>query len=185
MAAFYDQGNYAVRIVGQSLTENKKGNPELQLTIKIVGQYAADGELHPIDSEFNRTIFLTLTDGTIGTADRPGWVLEVLQYLGFTGASLAALDPDDKHHVSFVGRECNAYCKVETYEGKEREKWNISRPREAKPAAPIDKKKLRGLDARFGKTLKAFAGRAPATVPPSEPPASPAAAATADDDIPF
>jgi hypothetical protein len=156
MAAYFEQGKYKVRIEAQSLGENSKGNPELQLRLKILGYYEKN-EFCEIDAEYPRTVYLVLTDATIGTSDKPGWVLQVLRALNFNGTSFAQLDPEHKDAVSFVGLEVDARCDHETWQGKEREKWSILRDGggSTKARKPLEKKSLRALDAKFSKLLKA------------------------------
>lgn len=194
MAAFYEPGKYRVRVTKQQFGENKNSNPELQLAIKPIGIY--EGE-EPSDMEglYDRTIFLTLTEGTLGTAEKPGWVMTTLLFLGFNGTSFAQLDPEHTKAISFVGKEFDARCDVEEYQGKEREKWNVLRPGTGSggPATkPIATKAVRALDAKFGKLLKSSIGR-PAPNSPADPESTAAAIATmdppppgrAEEDIPF
>jgi hypothetical protein len=161
MAAYFDKGKYRIRITDQSLGENRNGNPELQLRFDVIGIHTKAG-VEEMNGEYPRTIYLVMTDGTIGTADKPGWVLEVLRSLNFNGQSFAQLDPSHEKAVSFVGLEIDARCDHEEYDGREREKWSIVRPNASStlaPAKPLEKKSLRALDAKFGKVLKAVNGR--------------------------
>lgn len=172
MPAYYDRGKYRVKVVDQKLGENSKGNPEIQLVVQPLGIYAADGQVSTMHFPYTRTIFLVLTEGTIGTADQPGWVLLTLQYMGFNGKSFGDLDGSWK----CVGNEYDAICAHEEYEGKEREKWSIHRPASAGQGVahkPLEKKGLRALDAKFGKVLKAVVNNTPAkpTVDPNKIPA--------------
>ena len=155
MAAFYDKGTYQAKIVKQSLGENSKGNPELQLTLQPTAVVLQNGELAEQPFPYERTIYLTFTDGTLGTEANPGWVLQTLAYLGFEGGSFADIEKHD-----FTGQEVTALCAHDNYQGKEREKWSILRPRTAAPVKPLDKKGLRTLDAKFGKALKAVVKQA-------------------------
>lgn len=196
MAAFYESGKYRVKIAKQAFGKNKKDNFELQLTIKPIGVYSKpnspDEQLSEFDAPYERTIFLTLTEGTLGTTEKPGWVMQNLTYLGFNGDSFAQLDPNDKDAISFVGLELDARCDHEDYEGKEREKWNIIRPgggASGPTTKPAEKKEVRALDSKFKSLLKANAkGRELATVgagvvDPGDPPPPPAG--RSDEEIPF
>ena len=159
MAAFYENGKYQALIVGQSLGENTMGNPEVQLRIKPIGIYDRTGEVSNFDGPYERTIYLVLTDATLGTPDKPGWVMQLLQFLGFNGTSFSQLDPAHPQAIDFTNKEVDAVCQVETYEGKDREKWNILRGgSNNSPAKPLPNKAIRGLDAKFGKLLKSFRG---------------------------
>lgn len=159
MAAFYEANRYKVKITNQVLTENKKGNPELQLTVQPIAVYER-GEFSEFAGPYERTVYITLTDGTIGTPDSPGWALQLLEFLGFNGQSFAQLDPADDNAISFIDTVVDARCVIDTYNGVEREKWDIIRPGRM-TATTIDKKSIRALDAKFGKTLKSISKKQP------------------------
>ena len=183
MAIFYEQGRYLVRITNQVLTENKKGNPELQLTIKPLAVYEqGNDEPQFLEFPYERTLFFTLTEATIGTASKPGWVLETLRFLGFQATSFGALDPSHPEHVSFVNNTHDAICQHEAYEGKDRERWNLWRG-ERPPAAPIAREGIRKLDAMFGNVLKATTS--PKTTRPPTPESGLPDQGPRDDSIPF
>lgn len=205
MSVHYDQGRYSARITGQTLAVNRSGNPELQLQITPYQFHRQDGPVQ-LGTDWPRTVYLALTEATLGTTDRPGWVLSTLSYLGFAGTSFAELDPENPDHHSFIGRDVEARCTHDAYEGKEREKWTISRPGgSAATGGRIDKKGLRALDARFGKLLKTLAtkrhGQSATSPAPSSPPSAAAPkqpqkadssypdrngpASATDDNIPF
>jgi len=190
----YDNGTYKVKIVDQSIGENNNGNPELRLTIQPLGIYFDDMEpdgtkkksLCDQDYPFTRTVFLALTDGTMGTPDQPGWVAHTLKFLGFTGESLSQLDKDHPQHISLIGIEADATNQIENYKGKDREKWNFLRGTGQQQQRALAKDALRQLDAKFGKVLKAVQT---AKTNPRPPLASPvpafAGASRAGEDIPF
>lgn len=163
MATYYEEALYDVKIISQQLRENNKGNPELVLGIKPF-RHADAG--HNIDDGKPRAIYLTLTENTLGTPSNPGWVLQTLQWLGFTGTSFAQLDPEHPQAVLFEGKEVQALCKHEEYNGKENEKWSFWRGRSNTAAKPVEKKTIRALDSKFKSLLKTFAatGAEPATV---------------------
>lgn len=167
----YDEGRFRVRIVDQQFGENKKGNPELQLIAQPIGYYnQGDEEFTPAYFQWPRTIFLTLTEGTLGTPDNPGWVMQTLKFLGFSGTSFSALDPNADNAHKFAGLEVDALCKHDEYDGKTREKWSILKPGGSRPQiGKIEKKSVRQLDAKFGKVLKAVATEAPVAVMAAEP----------------
>ncbi len=184
MAAFYTPGRYRVRIVAQTLTENKRGNPELQLKVQPIGYYEQNGEYVQHDFPYQRTVYLTLTEGTIGTPDKPGWIMELLRFMGFDGSSFGQLDPEAKDAVSFIGHEHDAICVVGDYESKEREKWSIYRGGSGAAAKPMEKKCIKALDAKFKALLKARDKKQKDASPqPAPEPAM--AAAPAGEDIPF
>lgn len=174
----YDEGKYRIRIVSQTLAEGgqkKDGGdkaPSLVFGIMPIGWYEK-GELQDLDDDFERTIFLPITEATLGTTDKPGWVLQTLQWLGFTGASFALLDPASDDHQSFVGKEMDALCKHESYQGKDREKWSFLRGGgDGFKAKQASSKEVRGLDAKFAKLLKTLQGtpsKTPAPRPEEQP----------------
>lgn len=192
MPAYYAAGRYKVRITGQALTENRGGNPELQLRILPVAQYV-NGKESGISTDFERTIFLTFTDKTIGlSATEPGWVLVVLRTLGWKGTSFFEFADDHADKHSFVGLEVNALCQHKAgqrYEngqlvstGDNVEKWSFTTKREPKPVTPAGKKTFKSLNTKFSKILKATANVDPATMPqPEGPSLQPAGAG----EIPF
>ena len=176
----YDRGLYRVRIDNQQLGESQNGNPQIVLTFTPLGQYdMKDNSLFTCPSEA-RSAFMTITDNTID------FILETLRHLGFQGNSFAQLDPDTTGFHDFRGVECDAYCKHDEYEGKTKEKWNISRGKVTLNVKPLEKKDLRALDAKFGKKLKATpaATNGPTKAPPARGQA-PAPAAPVPEDIPF
>ncbi len=165
MATYYDEGRYLARITNQTFGENKNGNPEVQLTIKPVGQYAEqDKKVYEISdgTARERTIYLTLTEATIGSLDKPGWVLQTLNFLGFRGESFRELDPAEEGHHSFVGLEVDALCQHKEWNGNNQERWSILRPNGTKAEVKrLEKKSIRGLDAKYGKLLKKLAKDVP------------------------
>lgn len=175
MAVYFGEGRYRVRIESQAIAEGKKredgteGNPSLQIGIMPIGQYV-DNEIEEVHSLYGRTVYLPLTDGTIGTLDNPGWVLMTLRFLGWQGTSFSELDPNEQPCHSFVGLECDAICQHDEYQGKQREKWSIHRPRGQGEAIgkTLDKKGLKSLDAKFGKVLKSTA-KAPISTVKDQP----------------
>jgi hypothetical protein len=162
MSVYFDEGKYRVRIENQAISEGKKredgteSNPSIELQIMPIGKYEQN-ELESVYAQYGRTIFLPLSEGTIGTAENPGWVLLTLRYLGWKGESFAELDPSNSPCHSFVGVECDAICQHDEYQGKQKEKWSIFRPRQQGEGygKPIDKKGLKTLDAKFQKALRA------------------------------
>lgn len=184
---YYTAGKYTGRIVNQVLTENRAGNPELQLVFLPTASIDAHGQADSITTDFPRTIYLTLTERTIGTPEKPGWVLLTLQFLGFNGTSFSQLDPDSDNPCSFIGMEVELRCNIETYEGKDREKWSVIRPGAGTIAKPAAKKTIRALDAKFSKLLKARTANPPSQPATTQlaPTAQTDAALLGNEDIPF
>ena len=76
MAAYFEQGKYRIRITAQAITENKNGNPEVQLTFDIIGQYR-DNKPVMISAEYPRNrSYLVLPNKADGSrrTNEPGWV---------------------------------------------------------------------------------------------------------------
>ena len=138
-----------------------------------------DGDLLHCEAA-ERTIFWTFTPKTMD------WVTRDLARLGYNKSSFRFLDPDDPNAHSFEDVEIPVYFTYEEYQGKWKEKWKLGGQREVKP---VEAKKVRELDAMFGKALRsAVSQNAPAQAPApiNTDLAADTAAAVADDDgIPF
>jgi hypothetical protein len=173
---FYNEGPYEGEVTKQSLgVTGEKNTPAFILTCRIVGKIGPDGVSYQVDAEYERTLYLYLTEKT------KDFTLEKLKVLGFNKSSLKFLSPDVSGYVNFVGNVVPLYCKHEEYNGKMREKWSISTPREEKPIEPIKSQDLSKLDALFGRGLREIAAQA-------EPPkkeAVPSGAPASGDDVPF
>ena len=133
------------------------------LELELLASIGRDGqEYEPEASRFPPKIYLAVTDATMGTADRPGWVADTLKYLGFQG-DFANLERDVKD------KEVEVYCKYESNQkGQQVEKWNVSRPRTAKPAA---RQEVRKLNTQFAGLFKGM--RCPRPPPSPRPTARP------------
>lgn len=183
---YYARGAYKAEIIGQGLSKSSKENSQFWIQAKILE--SIDDPSLAIE-QYDRTIFWSITEGTID------FVVEKLERLGFRGESFKQLDPGTANHHSFVGQEVDLFCKLEQYEGKEREKWDLSRGTGGGPpnVAPLDDAQARQLDALFGRKLKErFRGSAakPAGVPAAQTLAANAkkyeeAVAGSGDEIPF
>ncbi len=146
--------------MGQS--DNEAKTPYFALKFNIVARVENEQE-HACDSG-ERTIYLYLSEKALPMTT------EVLEFLGYDKDSLKFLNPEQQGYFNFTGKRCDLWCKMEEWQGKPKEKWNISTPR--KPPTPIDDKELRRLDSLFGKAIRAQRGPGiPAATPPA-PPAS-------------
>lgn len=175
--AYYDEGVHLGEVLQQGLTEAKTGTAQFVLKVKILGATEASDpmdEFAPHGQQYERTIYMPLTDKTVE------FVVPQLQTLGFTGKSLGQLDPSHPSHQSLVGVRAKLWCGHKPDQsGDIREKWSISR--ESAPVTPLEPKKLRQLDALFGKALQ---GGAKLTPQPSSRVAV-ADQGITDDDLPF
>lgn len=150
---YYDTGAYVGEIINQGLGESKTGTPYFFLKVKVLGT-PDDNSYVPAAQQYERTVYFYLSEKAMeGT-------VENLKTLGFDGKSLSQLDLDHAQAISFVGNQIDLYCNHGEYNGEWREKWNLSRILEVQKIEP---KKLRQLDALFGKSLKT----APANTAPT------------------
>jgi hypothetical protein len=182
----YVRGAYKAEVIAQGLGTSKAGNPQFWIQAKIL-ESIDDPTL--VVEQYDRTIFWSITEGTIE------FVCEKLERLGFKGDSFRLLDPNVPNHHSFVGQVVDLFCKLETYDGKEREKWDLSRGVLSGPpnVEPLGDAAARQLDALFGRKLKERT-RGAAVKPQGVPAAQTAAAnakkyetemAATGDEIPF
>lgn len=162
MGIYYEEGRYRVRIIDQVLSDGEKRadgsekSPSLILEVEVLGMYNRDGELEGIKtSQYGRRIYLPLTDGTIGTAENPGWVLLTLRFLGWEGVDFGELNTASKPCCSFEGLEVDATCSYNEYQGKTNERWSIFRPKEpGEGTKPMESKGIKMLNAKFANVLK-------------------------------
>lgn len=171
---FYAEGPYMGEVLKQALgVTGEKETPTFILSVQITDRLDRDDNPVQVD-QYERTIYMHLTEGT------REFTLERLKVLGFAKSSLKFLSPEVPGHVNFVGQSVRLWCKHETYQGKTREKWNISTPREDKPIVPIKSTELSKLDALFGKGLREISAQQPAPARETVP-----ASAPVSNDVPF
>lgn len=183
---YYSQGAYKCEVIDQGLSMSSTEKPQIWLLVRVL-QSNDNPDL--TINQYERTIFWTLTEKTID------FTLDKLERLGFSGQSFRDVDPNVEGHHSFVGQIIDCWCRLETYEGKEREKWDLSRDLTVTPPDPLGDSDARKLDALFGRKLKERFKKSSAAKPakaesqPNEPLAvgnvQSAGAPPADDDIPF
>lgn len=118
-----DPGLHHGVLTGQSVTEAKSGNLQVELQFSIY-------------EGVDRTVFLPLTDKA-----RESFVDAQLLDLGFNGNF-----EDPKFREDLYTDGIDLWLKYETYENKEREKWGISSGGGGTPA-PADK--LKRLNAQW------------------------------------
>lgn len=177
----YQAGNYLGEITQQGLSKAKTGNTQFVVRVKVLGCPTGDGQYAPDPFQYERTIFLTITQNTID------FVSETLEYLGYDRQGFGPLDPSHPQHQSFIGKQVDLYCTHENDQsGNPREKWRISRNGGSKALelTPLNQKELRELDALFGRNLRSGSSKA-APTPTTNRQTSPATPEITDDDIPF
>lgn len=160
MSTKLEPRRYLAEILYHTMNTNGQGNPELRLA--VLPRAGTDGQ--PLPPGYSPTpiiIFMTITANTMqvpqtleqiaaGDLPRPGWVLETLRHIGFTGNDLATLDPESDIPANFAGRKVTILGSEDEYKGKKRIRWNIVRESETKP---VETNQLKHLSARFNKIL--------------------------------
>lgn len=169
----YEKGQYRGTIISQALGESNTGTPQFVFRFTVDARVNAGQEYATQEGE--RTCYIYLNDKTMEFATRD------IRSLGFDKNSLRYLDPTVAGFHDFVGTSVQMFCKHEEYQGKTREKWNISNPREF-DVKPVEQSKLRNLDNLFGRAMKASGATVKA---PIAPPQTDAGLGVTDDDVPF
>src|SRR5262249_35737813 len=101
------------------------------------------------------------------------WLISTVQFLGYTGDDLLALDPSAPNAFDFEGREFLVTCKHEEYNDQIRVKWSVYRPGSFNP---LTRERLLALNDRYGPLVpeikqRRAAKEAAATAKPTESPA--------------
>ena len=184
MKPYYEEGLHAGEVLSQALTKSKTGTVQFVLRCKILGTATEEGYT-PASQQYERTVYMAITAGTID------FVVDTLKSIGYEKQSFKYLDPAVDGAHDFTGQQVDLWCKHDEYKGEQKEKWNISRPREQKPVELLSAAELRQLDALFGKALKGGARSAPVKATPqkatavAEPEPLDDGTFITDDDIPF
>ncbi len=146
---FYQPGVYVAEVTAQALSKASTGTNQFVLRFKILGTPTDDGSFFPDANQYERTIYMALTEKTMT------FVAEALEKLGYGGTGFGPLDPSHPNHESFAGNQVDVYCKHENDQsGNPRERWQISRGASSLKVVPLEAKEVRELDALFGKALK-------------------------------
>jgi hypothetical protein len=163
-APFYDVGLYQGRVLQQGIGKSGTGTPQFVLKIKVLGPVEGDGTFTPSRQQYERTIYMSLTEKTLP------FTVETLGILGFTGDKISQLDPSNPNHQSFVGKDFDFWCSHEDrYEGEgQRERWQVSKGSQALELKPLNTKGARQLDSLFGKALAANKSKVKAVAPKDE-----------------
>lgn len=135
----------------------KSGNPQMCLTFEVTHSWNGEGwddMMRPIE----RSVFLSLTDAAWPYSE------EKLTRLGFNGNFES---PD------FTETEADLECKIESYQGKDKEKWDLAGGGSFEPE-PAPKDVTRTLSAKWKAKGKPVTSPPPAGRPkaPARPPAA-------------
>src|SRR5262249_15084726 len=147
MGLYHEQARYQATIAAAALgqAKNEKKTPQLELTLDINGMYGEDGQVYECrKGRVPPSVYLSITEATMGTDAQPGWVAEVLGVLNFNG--------DFNDTDQFVGMVVDVYCAHgQNQKGDPREQWSIERKRDPRQGVNMEKKQVRTLNSRFGK----------------------------------
>lgn len=172
-------GKYVGHIQQWSLGKASTGNPQFTITFALAYYKLAGGGQEDCPS-LERTIFRSITDKTID------FFVKDLQALGYDRDTFDALDPKAPDAFDFQGIEIEASLKYETYEGKEREKWNLAMTGGGLVIEPLEQSGLASLNAMFGSNLKAMRAAGAVAAPRrAEPAPAGADPGSKDEEIPF
>lgn len=193
---YYAPGNYWCQVTNQALGQTSKGDPQFVLSFAVLGKVNPsdpDGELLSCGESYERTIYRTITEKTID------WLIEDVKHLSGRGEKdpsilsdgFQFLDPGTPGFLDLRGVEFGAYCQHDTYEGKTREKWNVSTGKP--PVEALDDQGVRKLNALFGKQLKTLStgakkppqSKADSLAKGRNPELAAEIAAAGNDEIPF
>lgn len=166
------EGIYFGTIKKAVTSQSSKGNPQMCITFDVTDFGVGEGweSIRPIE----RTIFLSLTDGAWEYTERK------LTNLGFNGNFDAPV---------FTEESANLEMKVEEYQGKMKEKWDIAGG--SFEATPASADVTRNLNAKWKAKAAPVASAKPKGKPNAPPAQKPVTAGTtterpgSDDDIPF
>jgi hypothetical protein len=163
----YAEGTHVGQIVGQGLSKAKTGNYQVVLGVKILGLPNDDGSYDPHKFQNVRTIYLTITQGTLE------FLMPKMEAIGFNGSSWGQMDPAHPQNINLIGTQVDLWCKHETGQDDVlREKWDISTGPKGIVIEALSPKDIRQLDSLFGKALKpkAVSGQRTATKPVTKQP---------------
>lgn len=156
MSETLQPGRYLVRVVGGCLGESSSGNPQIEFGLKPLQFFDPEGGGQPVPiSASTQIMYCAVTEGTMGTVSEPGWLVRLLLDLGVRG------ELSDKALQATKGQEREAILTYETYEGKERPRWNIYPERGTTAYRPLDRKKQASLNSKFGGLLKKLGSELP------------------------
>src|SRR4051812_38247155 len=119
-ATTYSKGKYRAEVVDQGFEQSSgKGTPCFFLQIRILARYDEQGQAQECP-RYERTYRQYLNTET-GVNILRGQ----LKSLDVQVTGLAQLDPGAANHVSLVGRTIDVACELESYRGRQQERWSI------------------------------------------------------------
>jgi hypothetical protein len=157
----YSEGRYQAEILEHGFEESSvKGTPGFFIQLKILARYDEEGRLRECP-QYERTYRQYLANET-GVNILRGDMKAIDVQL----EDLAQLDPGAPKGLNLRGRKIDVACRLETYQGQQRERWGIARNRKK-----LNLNEVRILNDRFGHLLrdgKSQAGPAPAVTEPNQ-----------------
>lgn len=142
-------GKFECEIVSHYIEpQGTRKGPQIVLKFKVLNKLNADGTRDAVEGEVIRTKWMTITDKT---AER---YAADLAHLGFEGHP-SQLDPsagDD--FLDLTGTIGTFFSRKSTFEGNEREDWDVDRPKVAKSPQPLDPASRAEMDVLFGESFK-------------------------------
>lgn len=150
----FEAGSYMGRITKWGLSAAKTGTPQFFATFVPLGRIdpakPSDTENLIACPDWERTVFRAITENTID------FVARDLAALGYTRDTFDQLDPEHADAHSFADMEIRVVCKHESYQGKEKERWDFAFGDGFTPKA-MESGGMKKLNALFGKKLKQVA----------------------------
>lgn len=146
MSRVFEPGNYKAVLTKVSYGKSKeKGTPQVTFGFMPQG-IMKNGRVEPCP-QFERAVFKYITENTVD------YVVQDLEKLGYDRGNFDELDSTHPNAFPFVGLEINVYLEYETYQGKEKERWNFSRDGGLKNT-PMEKSEAAKVNAMFAAKLR-------------------------------
>jgi hypothetical protein len=144
VATSYVEGRYLAEVLDQGFGQSEvKHTDYFYLTLKVLGRYDLQGQLQACPQHV-RTYQQFLANET-----GINILFGDLKAIGVEIADLTQLYTGAPDYANLVGRQIHVCCALETYAGKERERWSIFRPRRK-----LDLDAVRALNERFRQSLR-------------------------------
>lgn len=175
----FTAGYYVGHIQKWNLSEAGTGNPQFVINFIPAYKKGPKGAKEECPND-PRSVYRVITDKTIE------YFANDLKALGYDRDTFDDLDPTSPNAFNFEGIEIEVRMKLETYDGRERERWELAMVKTE--IKPLERQGISALNAQFANKLRELrmggSGTAQARTP------APAAATgyannAADDDVPF